>query len=471
MTALTVPPVTPVSFSGIIAFMWIGIFLLMGMYLRAKVPFFRRYLISSCIIGGAIGLFLTASGFVEFTGFAPASNTYQVIVYHLFNLTFVFLGLKLSPPKKSANSPGLLRSSGYYISNSVGLTNLVIAVGILATIITSAIGLSEGPRSLGALVGIGFAQGPGQALTLGLIWENASNFLGMPDFGLASGALGFAAAIVLGIPLMNIIARKKKITMLTSPSPEEGCGYYDECTELEEAGKMTTSSNSIDVFTWHIALGMTGYFIATAISVALFMILPQQLKSFVWVLYFLIANMSGMLVRGILTKAGKSHLLCNGVNSRINNALVDFLVCGTFVSITIGNMSQYILPFVFTAVMVALFIILAVWLVTSKVKEEGPEMFAFMFGTLTGTPSTGFVLLRMIDPNGFSRVPTYMAVGNLFVLPNAILSTFGKNMEVILGYSPWLMCALFVAMAAFWLILAHTIFRLPTNKTAWQSDE
>lgn len=49
-------------FPNLIAFLWLGIMLMLGVFLRAKVRFFQRILFPASIIGGLIGFVLVNAG-------------------------------------------------------------------------------------------------------------------------------------------------------------------------------------------------------------------------------------------------------------------------------------------------------------------------------------------------------------------------------------------------------------------------
>ena len=49
---------TPFPFDGILTFAFLSVLLLMGVGLRARVGFFQRFLVPSCLIGGVLGLVL-----------------------------------------------------------------------------------------------------------------------------------------------------------------------------------------------------------------------------------------------------------------------------------------------------------------------------------------------------------------------------------------------------------------------------
>ena len=56
---------TPFPFEPLLVFGFMAIVLLAGMFLRAKIKFFQKFLIPSCFLGGTIGLILISTGVVD----------------------------------------------------------------------------------------------------------------------------------------------------------------------------------------------------------------------------------------------------------------------------------------------------------------------------------------------------------------------------------------------------------------------
>lgn len=466
---LLMPPNAPVAFNGLMTFAWIAIFLLVGMLLRAIFPPFRKYLIPSCIIGGTVGLLFQASGLIEMTGVGIDLKVILLIVYHLFNLTWVYIGLRMPTKGSSTNTATTSKRVLWYFAIYGVAVYIAFGFGMLGTTLLSEAGLNTGPEVMGGLVSYGFVNGPGQALTIANIWEGATAFVGLPDFALAGGAMGFAVAIIVGIILLNIVAKKKNIDLITCPSQEEECGFYNECTDIEHAGSQTTSSTSIDVLAWHIAIGLSVYALSFIIALVVFLLSPPSVKVLVWSSFFAFGAVLAIGVRKIMMKCDKGHLLCNGITTRISNTLVDFMVCATFISIQVGYVSQYMLPYIVSVVIASLSIGMVSWFYCSKLKTEGPESFAFMFGNLTGTVSTGFVLLRLVDPHSKSDVPVNLGMANALHFSSNIIFPILLHMQPLYKMSAWSAIGAALALAVIHAIIAR-IFRQPTTKTAWEPD-
>jgi len=58
---------SPFPFGPILLFAFLSALLLSGIGLRAKIPFFQRFLVPSCLLGGLLGLVFTNTGMVPFS--------------------------------------------------------------------------------------------------------------------------------------------------------------------------------------------------------------------------------------------------------------------------------------------------------------------------------------------------------------------------------------------------------------------
>lgn len=78
----------PFPFDSMLLFGSLAIMLLMGVLLRAKISFFQRFLIPSCLIGGVLGLIIINSGIIKLS-----VTDLETFAYHFFNISFISVGL------------------------------------------------------------------------------------------------------------------------------------------------------------------------------------------------------------------------------------------------------------------------------------------------------------------------------------------------------------------------------------------
>ncbi len=433
----------PFPMEPILGFGWVSIFLIIGLWLRAKVPLFRRYLIPACLIGGTIGFLCNFSGLLNATGLGVSSKTLQIIAYHLFNMTWVLLGLQ-KPIENNISGAGRGVKNTLWMASATVSTMALSLVGVLALgMILKYFGYT-GPTSLGILVSMGFFGGPGQTMTVASIWEGATHATGYVSFGLAGASTGYLMAMVIGIPLMNIICRRYKRTTFSLASVEERRGYYGT-SEKPVAGSQTTVTTAIETLSWHLGLGIAIYIAVLFIYGLLGKVLPPKAMAMLWALLFLVAMIMAMLVRRAMGAIKIDHLVCRNMNNRVNGFMVDFLVCATFISIQVGAVETNLMHFIFSCILALALTTGLLWLICRNVDKYGVESFGMLFGTLTGTISTGLILMRIVDPNCETPVARTYGFANILSFPFFLVLTIFANWEVVLGRSPWVMLFVFAA--------------------------
>jgi len=79
---------TPFSFELVISFGLLSLFLLVGFGVRARLSFFQKYLIPSCLIGGCLGLIILNLSPVELN-----IEQFEAFTYHFFIISFISVGL------------------------------------------------------------------------------------------------------------------------------------------------------------------------------------------------------------------------------------------------------------------------------------------------------------------------------------------------------------------------------------------
>ena len=145
---------------------YLSVFLLVGVFLRARFSLLQRFLIPACLVGGVIGMtFLNTTGL---SGTSP--DEFKAIAYHTFTLTFICIALEgfhnehTEKPGKTIAQGSLWMFLMFYLSLAIQ--------GIAAVLLMYGLNLfynGELLTSTGFLCAQGFTQGPGQAVSTGLL--------------------------------------------------------------------------------------------------------------------------------------------------------------------------------------------------------------------------------------------------------------------------------------------------------------
>lgn len=448
---------TPEAWRWLLQFCIIAIGLLIGNILRRKVPFLRKSLIPSALLGGALLLCLKA---IPGMDNIVNKQAMEIITYHALGLGFVALALKNNKIESKSSTmtvieTGTLTASTYLIQAIVGLG---------ATIILYYFGKRIFYAS-GLLLPMGYGQGPGQALNFGTIYTGQARLQGINfaggDFGLAIAAIGFIVGSIVGVIYLNILRRKGIITV--QEMEDKQTNTLDDYQSDDDI----PDSESIDKFSIQICLVLMVYFF-----VYLFVNWIQKmdlgdfgtntLKPMLWGFNFLFGTLFGVLVKWIMNKFKKVKLMSreyanNYLLNRISGFCFDVMIVAGTAAISFTDLRQFIIPLTIVCILGATVTFLYIRVASKHLyptyENEG---FLSMFGMLTGTASNGMILLREIDPK--FETP---AANNL-VLQTFPAIVLGFPIMLILGYAPQSFKAsviTFIVVTVLFLLMAGFIFR------------
>ncbi|HBG02156.1 MAG TPA: sodium:glutamate symporter, partial [Firmicutes bacterium] len=187
--------------------------ILVANVLRRKIPFIRRTLMPTAVLGGFLLLVVRNTNLMEID-----ATFLEMITYHCIAIGFIALSLRVPSPDKDGSTDSLTapKSGALIISTYViqGIMGLIITLGLAYTFIPNLFGAA------GILIPMGFGQGPGQANNVGGMYETLG-FAGGRSFGLSIAASGYLCACIVGIAYLNWLVRKGKVKMQ----------HYDEVEE------------------------------------------------------------------------------------------------------------------------------------------------------------------------------------------------------------------------------------------------
>ena len=387
------------------------LFLMLGNILRRTIPLFRKCLVPSALLGGA--LLLIVNKITKQFDFVMVDNRMmQVITYHCLAIGFAAMSLKTEKTTVKTNGAqvveyGALQGGTYMLQASVGLA-ITIVFFLLTRYsdkVTSYIG--------GLLLPLGFGQGPGNALTWDINFTNtpAAQFAGNGSFGLSLASIGFVVASVFGVLYINIYKKRGDLKVRN----DVPAGQLVDPTNPD--GDEIPDNESVDKFS--VQMG----FVALAYAMAFgFMFLLGKLSNFTnsiaWGFNFLWASLAAMAIRAVVKVLRKKNLMHrNYINNyqmdRVSGFSFDLMIVAGVAAIEINDIKGYILPIAILSVVGAVITYLYIRKVAKHCfKGFEHEFFLMSFGTLTGTASNGMILMKEVDPG--LKTPT----SSLYILSN-----------------------------------------------------
>ena len=428
------------------------LFLLLGNILRRKIPFFRKCLVPSALLGGVLLLLVNVTG-KQFGVELFDNQLMQVVTYHCLAIGFAAMSLKTEKSTHKTNPAqvlefGALQGGTYMLQAFVGLGITLILFFLTCN--------SEQVISYvcGLILPLGFGQGPGNALSWDINYTNtpAAMFAGNGSFGLSLASIGFVVASVFGIFYINLHKKRGNLFVRKDESYDEAIRVY------EETRNEIPDNESVDKFT--IQAG----FVALAYALAfLFMCFLGKLSAFTnsiaWGFNFLWASIAAMIIKVVVKNLKKSRLMNRGyINNyqmdRISGFAFDLMIVAGVSAIEINDIKNYILPIVLIGVVGAIVTYIYIRLVAVECfKGFEHEFFLMCFGTLTGTASNGVILMKEVDPG--LRTPT----SSLYILSNFPAMVMIAPLLFMLGFAGKSLTNAIIAWGIFFVLwIGYTVF-------------
>ena len=403
---------TPFPFEPLLVFGFMAIMLLLGMFLRSSIKFFQSFLIPSCFIGGVIGLILISTNIIN-----VSTTLLETFAYHLFIISFISLGLTTNV--KTNNLPRAIspvRGSLWMGFVSGAVMAMQGIVGALFVFFFNSAGYNLHP-TFGFLSPLGFTQGPGQALSIGRVWQEFG-FEHAATLGLSFAVFGFAFAFFVGVPLVNWGIRKGYSTQAPKSLPRDILtGIIQKDAEKESAGDLTTHSGNTDTLAFHAALVGLVYVLTYLLVLGIGRLISADAAQSLWGFFFFFGVVIAIFLKFLITRLGLDYLLDPGVQRRITGWSIDFLIISTVMAIQVVVVWEYIIPIVTIALVSGVLTTFVVVYLGRRTWAYSLERTVGIYGITTGTVSTGLLLLRITDPEFETPVGLELGVQALFSAP------------------------------------------------------
>jgi len=449
--------------AGLLDFCLLGGCLVLATVLRARIGLLQKWLVPNNIVAGFLGYFLGG----EMLGlFEIPSERFGAYVYHLLAITFIAVALRDARPRRDTQAV----STGFVLAIGIGVQTVV---GLLIAFLYALLVLPGLFPAFGYYLMLGFSQGPGQAYSLGRTWEP----MGLADagnIGLSFAAIGYIWACVVGVALVYIGLKKKRTgygEQIRKVSEGQRTGIYAEAVNRPEAGRLTTASSAVDGLAFHLAVVGLVYLAAylllkgaeRLILTAGDGMVTTHLTNTLWGIHFVFASFLAIGCRRALNAAGRGGILDDGLLTRISGTALDFMVTAAIAAVSIAAIRRYAGLILVTTTVGGL---VTVWFVIHAVRRSGMshtlERIASIYGTMTGTLSTGLTLARIADPEFESPAPQALVFGAAVTLPLVIPLILSSFIPLALAESragPWTYYPSTIAIAGAYTLVLYIVWR------------
>ncbi len=414
--------------------------MLLANAMRRKILFIRNSMIPTAVLAGFVALILRTAGLLPVN-----ANILEMITYHTIGIGFIALSLRIPPKYDDSLKSDFagLKSGALIVSTYLvqGITGLIISIILAYTVMPDLF------KASGILLPMGYGQGPGQANNVGSTYEQLG-FAGGQSFGLSIAAAGFICACVVGVIYINYLNRHKKVKVQESDYISGSVTVED----FQDSNEIPISE-SVDRLSVQFALVLLIYLGTYLVSLGITSVLKQcipglakSLTPIIWGFNFILGSILAMLCRTAFSALTKTKLMTrqypnNYLLSRISGTAFDFMTLAGIASIEFKDLRGLWLPFALMAVtggVVTFFY--CKWLCGRIYPGYEHEGMVSMYGMLTGTISSGVLLLREIDPGFKTPAANNLMTGSSFAI------VLGAPMLILIGMAPESETMLFITL-------------------------
>ncbi len=347
-------------------------------------PASLRRSLPAAVLGGMVALALRQLGALPGSVIA-----WQDVGYHLFGASFLAIGLT------PAKSPGIsLRDGAAWMGVGQWVSFPLQAImGGLVTWVAIGAGSDLHP-AFGFLAPMGLNEGPGQAVSIGRLWE-AEGLANAPSIGATMASLGFLVAYAGGVIVARRVRRSDRTrpaAAVPAPGRSNPVGPTGAAVESDAA---TSSKNrrSIVVTALAVAVGYAAIYLLVRWVTGL---IGPDVQDLVLAVLFFVCLLIGMAVRAVL---GRARVDVDDAALRtVTVWAVDGLTIAILGSLAWENVSDVAVPMAVVVALAVAATATAIWVMGRHLPTLKLERQLALFGTVTGTAASGLALIAMVDP-------------------------------------------------------------------------
>ncbi|AKI97536.1 sodium:glutamate symporter [Kosmotoga pacifica] len=388
-------------------FMILSLLLGVAILMKKLIKPLNKLLIPNAVLAGFLGMAFGPGG-LNLLNFSY--DRLGILVYHLMAIGFISIALK----KRKAASSRSAMNTGFFIAISYAIQ------GIIGFSIAMVLAYTFFPNlfiPFGLLLPLGFAQGPGQAYSIGSQWE-ALGFENGGTIGLTIAAIGFLWATFGGIVMLNVLVKGKRARKIVPERPQvvEKVETIVRDYEFSDIDGMTIQAmvvGSVYLVTYLFLKYFTSW-------IGNFGTFGETFAQVLWGFHFVIGVIFAFSFRGtydFFRKKKKREYLNSFLLQRIAGLVFDYMVAASIAAISLELIKEYMIPILIITTAgglatAAYTIYFSKWIYKHAVMEH----IVTFFGMHTGTISTGIALLRELDPQFESGTAEDMVIGSGFAL-------------------------------------------------------
>lgn len=457
------------------ALLYLGIFLLIGKWLRVKTKWLQNLFLPSSIIGGFVALLLGPEVLGKILGLFTDSNfwTNGIIPEEVINvwdtlpglmISIVFATLFLGTTIPSLSKIWRLAGPQLSFGWTMGWGQYVVGVLLAVLVLTPFFNI---PPMAGALIEIAFEGGHGTAAGMAGTFEKL-DFAEAYDLSIGLATVGLLSGLVIGIILINWAVRKNKTEVVKnvegfSTLKKQGIMEYEN---REPAASMTVRPESIEPLSLHFAI--VGFAVIVGYLLLQFLI---WLESVTWgtlidsalmeyIPLFPLAMIGGIILQVFFSKVDQAQIVDRQMINRIQGFALDVLIISAIGTISLDVIGEYLVPFVLLALVGIIWNVFGILVLAPRmIPTYWFERSIGDFGQSMGVTATGLLLMRVVDPN--NETPAFESFGYKQLVYEPFLGgglITALSVPLIFQFGPWPFLIFSVVMCAVGLLSGLLFF-------------
>ena len=458
---------------GVLQFLYLGIFIGIAVVLKLNIKGLSKHLIPTCMIAGILAFLFGKEGIGALIAWISGSATKIYVpfdqdflftaVTHLMSIGFIALALK----DRAGNNNRAVVKTGFAIVNTYlwqAIIGFAITLALAYTI------FPEISEILGLLLPLSFAQGPGQATSIGTQWNETGVLPGGANIGAMLATIGFLWAIIGGIILMNIMVKRSGFKVDGTTKEMDNIDYDKPVTHTSTIPKTAF----IDDFTIQVILIGFVYLLTYGVIEGLCFLI-QPLGTFGLTLSglfrgftFLFGTIIAVGVKKVFKiLRNKGVMTVNYVDNylmqKISAVSFDFMITASIAALSFSALGGYGWPIVILTTAGGIFTVFyTIFMSRFIYREEVLENTLALYGMWTGTVTTGVALLKEVDPKGKTNVTDNIVLGSGIAAPLGfpLMMILALPVTGMLENKPWMFIltfVLFFVYSAVMMILMHIL--------------
>ncbi|MBY7143836.1 sodium:glutamate symporter [Virgibacillus sp. NKC19-3] len=399
--------------------LYLGVFLLIGKWIRVRVNWLQNLFLPSSVIGGFLALLLgpqvlgkIMENFVGEDSFwatgvmtPEVMEVWEALPGLMINVVFatLFLGATIPSLSKIWKIGGPQLSFGW----TIGWGQYVIGILLAIFVLSPFFGL---PPMTGALIEVAFEGGHGTAAGMQGTFEELGFSEGY-DLAIGLATVGILSGVIVGIILINWAIRKEKTNVIKdvkgfSTLRKQGIMEFEK---RDHAATMTVRPESIEPLSLHFAVVGLAVLVGYVILQFLIWLEGATWGAFTgsefmtYIPLFPLAMIGGILLQIFFNKIDNTEIIDRQMMNRIQGFSLDILILTAIATVSLDIIGQYIIPFLLLAAAgIAWNVFGILYLAPRMIPSYWFERGIGDFGQSMGITATGLLLMRIADPKNES---------------------------------------------------------------------